>query len=397
MKVASGLGVKRKLHEVVLDASDNEDADSSTQKLLVTKQEPNTEEPETPGAVDLDGLEYVVVPKSDRDEASAAAPQSPSTAAQHTASALSAILADDIYLSAPDREYLGAFFNHLGMRRASDLVDMESCGSVQQYLRVALQSYELQHGSAGGSVRCALGRLVRTLVPDGEQKPSVETIKTESPQAAASSQRKPSALRVARVGAKTWTSRRLPGSAMPTVCPVPVRRRQPTKPALVGLSISAHNLKDRKGNSLPEVRWVVDGHQRVGEVVRRWGIDVLKLPDNKLPGGATGGVAELIETGIVALGQSGPVPLDARVCKIVDTLEAVGGHRGLSIQWPLSSLPKDWGIVKESKKQKKSKHCSDCGDALTFRRCAADEGFRTFAICPGCDAVKGCFFIRKQF
>lgn len=306
---------------------------------------------------------------------------------------LAAILAHDIYLSIPDREYLSEFFEHLGLRRTSDLLDIDALEPVQQYIRQALLSYECEHGSAGGSVRCALGRLVRELVPDTSQ--TDQKVKAETPRITAS-QRKPGSFRVAQVSAKTWTSRRLPGSAMPTVCPIPVKRRFPNKPSLVGLAIQANNLKDRKGNSLPEVRWVVDGNQRVGEVVRRWGIDVLKLPESKLPGGVQGGIPELFEKGISVHGQAGAISLDARLSKIVDSLEPIGGHRRLDIHWPLSSLPRDWGVIKESKKQKKDKHCSDCGDVLTFRRCANDEGVRTFAICIGCDKVKGCFISRKN-
>eukprot|EP00927_Polykrikos_kofoidii_P061879 TRINITY_DN56702_c0_g1_i1.p2 TRINITY_DN56702_c0_g1~~TRINITY_DN56702_c0_g1_i1.p2 ORF type:complete len:420 (-),score=57.79 TRINITY_DN56702_c0_g1_i1:640-1899(-) len=376
-----------------VDEVDDGPLDNKDSRLDSRAETENNDNHGVDDALDIDeGFEIIEIPE-------AATPlkiPASGTISKAENASLATLLENDMYLSTPDREYLSEFFEHLGVRRTHDLLDIDALEPVQQYIRQALLAYEQEHGSAGGSVRCALGRLVRSLVPESPPEgPQEGKVKAESPRLGAS-QKKPTAARVARVGAKTWTSRRLPGSAMPTLCPVPIKRRFPNKPSLVGLAIRAHNLKDRKGHCLPEVRWVVDGNQRVGEVVRRWGIDVLKLPEAKLPGGVNGSISDLVDKGIAAHGQSGALPMDARLCKIVECLEPVGGHRGLDIIWPLSILPKDWGVVKESKKQKKDKHCGDCGEPLMFRRCGSDEGVRTFAICEGCDAVKGCFMIRRH-
>mmetsp|Transcript_47740 Transcript_47740/g.121030 ORF Transcript_47740/g.121030 Transcript_47740/m.121030 type:complete len:321 (-) Transcript_47740:76-1038(-) len=155
--------------------------------------------------------------------------------------------------------------------------------------------------------------------------------------------------------------------------------------ATVRLAITSKT-KDRNGRELPEVRWLVAGKQCVWEVLRRWAVEVLKIPELKLPGGPSCYAATMEKKGVAAVGCDGKLPMMARLSEVASKLPIKGGHRLLTVEWPATALPAEWRR-KPKKASDSTGDCADCGGSVEFRKC--DGGMRTLAVCMQCEAVKG--------
>jgi len=143
---------------------------------------------------------------------------------------------------------------------------------------------------------------------------------------------------------------------------------------------------------VPEVQWLVSGRQFLWEVLRRWALDVLRLPEKRFPSHAAPNAAALEKKGISAIGRDGILPLDARLSDVMGELGVKGGARWLTIEWPAASLPAEWRKPKEKKPSTGGKNggfCSDCGGTVGFRKAMGEGGLRTLAICFDCNSVKG--------
>mmetsp|Transcript_25294 Transcript_25294/g.72112 ORF Transcript_25294/g.72112 Transcript_25294/m.72112 type:complete len:304 (-) Transcript_25294:79-990(-) len=155
----------------------------------------------------------------------------------------------------------------------------------------------------------------------------------------------------------------------------------------VRLAITAKT-KDRYGRELPEVRWLVAGKQCVWEVLRRWALEVLKIPELKLPGGPSCNAATMEKKGVAAVGCDGKLPMMARLSEVASKLPVKGGHRLLTVEWPATALPAEWRRKPtKASESKESGDCKECGGSVEFRK--TDGGMRTLAVCMQCEVVKG--------
>lgn len=77
------------------------------------------------------------------------------------------LLDDDPRLGEAERNHLASFFSNLGVSTVGDLQDIDTFQPVSSYLRNALEEYEQGTGRgfhcAGGVVRAALGRVIRSI------------------------------------------------------------------------------------------------------------------------------------------------------------------------------------------------------------------------------------------
>merc|ERR550537_1427564 len=99
-------------------------------------------------------------------------------------------------------------------------------------------------------------------------------------------------------------------------------------------------------------------------MMRKWAKEVLKLPDEVLPGGRTGGIVEFAKAGIVVSGASGTLPLTNRLITVASGLAAKNGHRQVAVAWPSTALPPKWGVKQQDpqpKNVKTSSTCKECG------------------------------------
>lgn len=167
----------------------------------------------------------------------------------------------------------------------------------------------------------------------------------------------------------------------------------PTVQTSIRLGITART-KDRHGRNVPEVNWIIGSGQQLWEVLRRWALEVLRLPEKRFPGGATPSAAALEKKGIAACGREGPLPLDARLSDVIGELGVKSGARWLAVEWPATALPAEWRKPREKKPAAEGSKggagvCGDCGGSLGFRKARSDGGFRTLAICFDCNSIKG--------
>lgn len=167
----------------------------------------------------------------------------------------------------------------------------------------------------------------------------------------------------------------------------------------VKLAVVPRATLDKRGKNLSaEVHWTLSSQTFLWQVLRRWAVDVLQIPEGKLPGGASGGAAQLAAKGVAALGRDGPLDLEARLADIVAKLPIKGGHRQLAVTWPKAALPADWRrrLDRPPKTSTGGSSCGECGEVLEFRKSRTDDGMRTLAVCVGCDAVRGSMMCKPR-